>query len=254
MVHVFVHGNPESEAVWWPLAAALRERGIDDIVLLSPPGFGAPVPAGWDGTYRAYRAWLIAQLEAMHKPIRQAIHLVGHDWGAGHVLGVVAERPDLLTTWATDCAGLIHPAYEWHDAAQQWQTPDVGEAAVAQMTGGSLADKLAMLGSLGITGDAATHMATAMNETMARCVLSLYRSAVQPALRQLGDQAEAAEQRPGLCVIATADHYTGTPDMARDSARRLAAQAFVLEGAGHWWMVQQPAAAADAFVAFWQQH
>ena len=250
MVHVFVHGNPESEAVWWALADELRARGINDIVLLSPPGFGAPVPAGWDGTYRSYRAWLIAQLEAMPQPV----HLVGHDWGAGHVLGVVAERPDLLATWATDCAGLIHPQYVWHDAAQQWQTPQVGEAAIAGMIGGSQADKIAMLGSLGISGSAAAHMAAAMNETMAECVLSLYRSAVQPALRELGAQAEAAERRPGLCIIATEDHYTGTPEMARDSARRLGAQPFVLDGCGHWWMNQQPAAAADALVKFWRSH
>ena len=250
MVHVFVHGNPESEAVWWPLASALRERGINDIALLSPPGFGAPVPDGWDATYRSYRAWLIAQLEALQKPI----HLVGHDWGAGHVLGVVAERPDLLASWATDCAGLIHPEYVWHDAAQQWQTPEVGEAAIAGMIGGSTADKIAMLGGLGISGNAASHMANAMNEAMAACVLALYRSAVQPALRQLGAQAEAAERRPGLFIIATEDHYTGTPDMARDSARRLGADTFVLEGAGHWWMVQQPVAAADALAKFWRSH
>ncbi len=35
---VFVHGNPEVDAIWTLLVAELRDRGIDDIVLLSPPG------------------------------------------------------------------------------------------------------------------------------------------------------------------------------------------------------------------------
>jgi pimeloyl-ACP methyl ester carboxylesterase len=44
---VLVHGNPETAAVWEPLRAAL---GRDDVVCLSPPGFGAPVPDGWEAT------------------------------------------------------------------------------------------------------------------------------------------------------------------------------------------------------------
>ena len=60
---VFVHGNPEVDAIWSLLVDELRDRGIDDIVLLSPPGFGAPVPAGWAGDVAAYRAWLVGELE-----------------------------------------------------------------------------------------------------------------------------------------------------------------------------------------------
>ena len=247
MPHVFVHGNPETEAVWWALADALRTRGVDDIRLLSPPGFGAPVPDGWAGDYRAYNGWLVRELEAMGEPV----HLVGHDWGAGHVYRVVAERPDLLASWAADCAGLMHPDYQWHDAAQQWQTPEVGEAAVAGLTAGSMDEKVAMLGGLGITGDAAAHMAAGMDATMAHCILTLYRSAVQPVLRELGERVEAAPRRPGLVIIATEDHYTGTVAMAEHSARRAGASTVVLEGAGHWWMVERPAVAADALVAFW---
>ena len=36
MTKVFVHGNPETSAIWGPLVDALSERGIDDVVLLSP--------------------------------------------------------------------------------------------------------------------------------------------------------------------------------------------------------------------------
>jgi pimeloyl-ACP methyl ester carboxylesterase len=41
MTVVLVHGNPETDAIWGPLVDAL---GRDDVVLLSPPGFGAPLP------------------------------------------------------------------------------------------------------------------------------------------------------------------------------------------------------------------
>ena len=126
---VFVHGNPETADIWSPLIVELRLRGIDNVVTLSPPGFGAPVPEKWNATIIEYRDWLISQLEA----IGGVIDIVGHDWGAGHVYSMLAARPDVVRSWAADCAGLVHPDYVWHDAAQGWQTPDVGEQMVAGM-------------------------------------------------------------------------------------------------------------------------
>src|SRR4051812_918382 len=41
---ILVHGVPETDAVWRPLRDAL---GRDDVMSLSPPGFGAPVPGGF---------------------------------------------------------------------------------------------------------------------------------------------------------------------------------------------------------------
>ncbi len=122
MTKVFVHGNPETAEVWSELVPALNRRGIQDIVLLSPPGFGAAVPAGFGSTRIEYRDWLIAELEK----IGGEIDLVGHDWGAGHTYAAVACRPDLLRSWSADCAGLVHPAYEWHPAAQVWQRQGEG--------------------------------------------------------------------------------------------------------------------------------
>ena len=129
MTKVFVHGNPETSAIWAPLVAALNDRGVNDVVLLSPPGFGAPVPQNWDATVQEYRTWLVGELEK----IGGEIDLVGHDWGAGHVFSVLAQRADLVRSWAVDCVGLLHPDYVWHDAALGWQTPEVGEQIVAAM-------------------------------------------------------------------------------------------------------------------------
>ena len=47
MAVVLVHGNPETDAVWSPLVAELART---DVVRLSPPGWGAPAPAGWGAT------------------------------------------------------------------------------------------------------------------------------------------------------------------------------------------------------------
>ncbi|MBJ7505753.1 MAG: hypothetical protein JHC86_08265, partial [Ilumatobacteraceae bacterium] len=47
---VFVHGVPETSAMWDVLVHELHSQGVTNIVRLSPPGFGAPTPAGWGAT------------------------------------------------------------------------------------------------------------------------------------------------------------------------------------------------------------
>ena len=145
---VLVHGNPETDAIWDELRTHL---GRDDVIALSPPGFGAPVPDGFGGTSDDYLAWLVSEVEAIEGPV----DLIGHDWGGGHVARLASERPDLIRSWATDIAGCFDPDYVWHDMAQAWQTPEVGEQAVAQMAAAPLEARSAQFESLGMSAGVA---------------------------------------------------------------------------------------------------
>jgi pimeloyl-ACP methyl ester carboxylesterase len=248
MPKVFVHGNPETSALWRALFDEFESRGVDDLVALSPPGFGATMPEGFEPTQVGYRDWLIRELERLGG----GVDLVGHDWGAGHVYGVLAERPDLLRSWAADCAGLVHPEYVWHDAAQAWQTPEVGEQMIEGMFGMPAPERAATWTSLGIRQDVAESISAEQNDDMGRCILGLYRSAKQPAMAELGHRLLSTPKRPGLVIIATDDHYAGTPEMAASIASNLGAQTAILEGLGHWWMFEGSGLAANALTAHWQ--
>lgn len=241
---VFVHGNPETAAIWGPLLAELQHP---DAVTFSPPGFGAPAPDGFRATADGYAAWLASELEQQGAPI----DLVGHDWGAGHVMRIAMERPDLIRSWAMDIAGCFAPDYVWHDLAQVWQTPGAGEESVAGMASMPVADRASMFESLGMTPDIARAVAEANDDTMGRCILSLYRSAAQPAMARVGEELAATAARPGLVIIPTEDEYTGGEERARWSAEQARAQVAVLPGLGHWWMIQDPAAGAAALQRFW---
>lgn len=243
----FVHGNPETAAVWGPLLAELRALGYDDVVCLSPPGFGAPRPDGFGATVGDYRDWLAGELEAFDAPV----DLVGHDWGGGHVVAVAMARPDLLRTWTTDVLGLFEPDYVWHELAQIWQTPGDGEAHLAQMFGGEVADRAATMRSLGMPADIAAQLAEAQGDEMAGAVLDVYRSAAQPVMAELGADLPAAAARPGLHLVATEDHFVGTEEMRRRASERAGATTTVLDGLGHWWMAQDPARGARALAEFW---
>ena len=240
---VFVHGVPEAAAIWTLL---LAELGRDDAITLSPPGFGAPVPDGFGATSDEYLAWLTGELAGIGGPV----DLIGHDWGAGHVSRVAATRPDLIRSWCIDVAGIFDPDYVWHDLAQAWQTPGVGEETVRVMFDGPADARAAGYVGLGMTPEAAEACAAAGGPEMARCILALYRSARQPKLTEFGQDLDAAEPRPMLVINATEDGYVGGPGMAHRNAVRFGAQEVVLEGLGHWWMLQDPARGAAALAGF----
>ena len=140
---IFVHGNPETAAVWDPLLAELASaRSV-------PSRAGLPLAArirgaaarGFGATLGEYRDWLIGELTAFGEPV----DLVGHDVGGGHVLNVVLNRPDLVRSWASDVLGIYDPEYQWHELARRWQTPGIGEADVAVRFGGTIEDRAAAL-------------------------------------------------------------------------------------------------------------
>lgn len=247
MTKVFLHGNPETAAIWQPLAIELECLGVSDVLFLSPHGFGAPSPPHWAATQGDYADWLIEEIERIDAPV----DIVGHDWGAGHVYGAIAQRPDLFASWAADCGGLLHPDYVWHDAAQAWQTPGVGEEAVGLLTQMEATDCAAVLESLGMTQSIAAEVAKHIDVEMGRCILALYRSAAQPAMRDLGARLATADLPRGAVIIPTADTYPGTPDMANDVARSLRATTIELADRGHWWMIEDPVTAARQLVNFW---
>lgn len=245
MTVVLVHGNPETDAVWGPLVDALERT---DVVLLSPPGFGAPLPDGFSASFLSYRDWLIGELQG----IDGAVDLVGHDWGGCHVVNAVMHRPGVVRSWATDVIGLFDPDYAWHDMAKGFQTPETGEQLVAMMQEGSIQDRVEQLVAFGIPADVAGSFAAAQGPEMSRAILALYRSARQPALAEAGKTLENAAAVPGLSLSATEDPFVGAEEMRRRAAGRAGARTEVLDGLGHWWMVENPAAGAAALARFWE--
>jgi len=243
MPAVFVHGNPETAAVWEPLLAELAPSR-SDLVRLSPPGFGAPLPAGFAATPTGYRDWLAGELTAFGEPV----DLVGHDFGGSHVLNVVLSHPHLVRSWVSDALGVYDPGYEWHELARRWRTPGVGEADVAARFGAAVEERTAVLVERGMSPAVAARVAAGQDEAMGRAVLTLYRSA---DAHGLGLPLERAAARPGLAILATADHVAGTEEQRRRAAARAGARVAVLDGLGHWWMTHEPARAAAALTGFW---
>lgn len=248
MTVVLVHGVPETSAVWDMLVDDLTHGPV---MRLSPPGFGAAVPVGFGATVREYREWLINELE----PIAAAdgpVDLVGHDWGGVHALNIAMTRPDLLHTWVSDALGLLDQDYIWHARAQTWQQEGDGEELLARWLAVGPEAFAKQLSAVGMSPRVAQRVAVGFDETMADVILRLYRSAVQPAMVNLGAGLEKAAVVPGLALIPSDDHMTGPVGGAQRAAARSGARIEVLAGLGHWWMTQDPERGATALNDFWE--
>jgi pimeloyl-ACP methyl ester carboxylesterase len=241
MTAVFVHGVPETPAIWRGLLAALDRP---DAVTLSLPGFEGARPAGFGATMDEYAAWLTDQLERLGEPV----DLVGHDWGGGFVVRVVSTRPELVRSWVTDAAGIGDVEFEWHDFAKIWQTPQAGEDFWNQQLAAPVAERAGVFQVLGVPEELALDLASHINGTMAECILTLYRSAVEVG-KQWGPDF-AAVPAPGLVIIPGEDPFLNAASAAR-AATRAGASTAALDGLGHWWMLQDPARAANVLRDFW---
>jgi pimeloyl-ACP methyl ester carboxylesterase len=249
MTVVLLHGNPETPVIWDPLLAELHR---DDVVTPQLPGFGCPIPKNFGATKEEYALWLVAQLEPIvdeHGPV----DFVGHDWGGGIGMRAVSLRPHLFRTWACDVLGLFHPDYVWHDFAQIWQTPGAGEQYFEQTAATPPAERVALLEAIGIPRATGEQLAAASNDEMAQCVLALYRSAKQPAMKEWGEQLGPVATVPGLAIVAPDDPFVQSDTLGREVAERMGATVHVLEGQGHWWMLGDPAAGAAMLRQFWAE-
>ena len=243
MPAVFVHGVPETPALWDPL---LTHLGRDDTVALQLPGFGCPRPQGFGATKEEYVAWLVGELEA--RPTDYPVDIVGHDWGGGLVIRLVSTRADLVRSWVSDAAGLGETGFEWHEFAKIWQTPGAGEEFFEQQLAASVEDRAGVFEMFGVPHDRAVAMAGWADQTMVDCILALYRSAIDVG-REWGPDFKDIPAA-GLVLVPSEDPFL-SGDGARGGADQAGAAVSDLSGLGHWWMLQDPSRGAAALKEFW---
>ena len=235
---VFVHGVPDTQRVWAPIIDRLART---DVVALSLPGFGVSAPAGFSATKEAYVDWLVGELTQLAAPV----DIVGHDWGALLVLRAAMLRPDLIRTWAAGAAP-IDPEYVWHETAQLWQTPGVGEqfmelATPEQMEVGLVA--------AGVPQSYAAYAVRQFDVEMKRCILALYRSAIRVSHEWDPDMPRITA--PGVILWGDDDPYA-PPHHGERMAERLRAKFVAFPQCGHWWQLERPDEVVAELEALWQ--
>ncbi|WP_432769913.1 MAG: alpha/beta hydrolase [Sphingopyxis sp.] len=242
---LFLHGVPDSPAIWRPLLDVL-DLGDTPVAVPALLGFTAPLPAGFPATKEAYADWAIGQAEvlfAAHGPI----DIVGHDWGALIAQRVAMLRPDLIRSWAISNA-VIDPDYRGHRVARIWNTPILGELFMALSKPAKLAEGLAAQGMPAAI--AAEEAEQWKNKDKRRAILKLYRSA--KGLSFAHDWALDIGKLPsnGALIWGADDPYVKLT-VAQRYAATTGTPLTVVDGAGHWAIAERPAEVAAALHRFW---
>jgi len=239
---VLVHGVPNTPAIWDGLIEELGEP----VAAPCLPGFCAPCADGFGSTQDDYAEWLLRWLETRYAD-GGPIDIVGHDWGGLLTLRAASLRPDLIRSWTISGAA-IDPDYRGHAIARIWNTPVLGEVAMA-VTPPKLME--ISFRQSGLPPDLARHEASAWKPSMRNAILALYRSA--NGLRFAGDWIERLAQLPrrGLVVWGAQD-----PFMPMSVALRFAnthgTDVHIESDAGHWAIAERPRAIAQALLAHWK--
>jgi pimeloyl-ACP methyl ester carboxylesterase len=238
-VILFLHGVPETGHIWTKVRALIDRPSVAPDL----PGFGCARPDGFPATKDAYVDWVLGEIDRIGEPV----DVVGHDWGAGIVYGLVTKHPDSVRSWAADVGAIAHPDYEWHDFAKTWQTPGDGEAWVTSSAAADPSDTAQLYAALGIPAEDALAMASSFDAVMGQSILDLYRSAMPNPHASWGPWSPTTA--PGLVIHPTADPFDAA-DRSAEVAAALGARTATID-AGHFWGYQAPAEAAAVLTAFW---
>lgn len=241
---LFVHGVPDTAALWNPLIRVLGLRP-DSCRALSLPGFGNRVPAGFSCTKDAYAGWLVSQMEAAGEPV----HIVGHDWGALLVLRAACLRPDLVSSWCVTNA-LIDREYKGHRTARLWATPLLGELVMLGMR-----DKQRLEAGLvkgGMPASLAREEVGHIDRAMRQSILKLYRSALGLNFRGAWVDDLAHLPRRGQLFWGETDPFVDI-SVAERFSRMWGTPLHVARGAGHWACHERAEEFAGLLAAHWSR-
>lgn len=241
---MFIHGVPDTPALWRPLISELE---LQPTAFSAPalPGFGRSIPTDFNGSKDSYVAWLIGELENVGEPV----DLVGHDWGALLVLRAACLRPDLVSSWCVTNA-VIDAHYKGHSTARAWATPLVGELTMLAMRDKSRLERGLVSG--GMPASLAKEEVQHVDKTMRRSILKLYRSA--DGLRFRGDWIDDLVKLPprGQLFWGEADPFVDL-SVAERFSRTRNVPIHIAEGAGHWACYERADLFATVLDAHWSR-
>jgi pimeloyl-ACP methyl ester carboxylesterase len=126
---LFLHGNPDSHALWNGVIERLEAR----FRCIAPdlPGFGAStLDPAFDFSLESMAAFVEEFVERLG--LEEPVGLVVHDFGGPYGLSWAVEHPERLRG-VLITNSLFFAGYRWHFWARVWRTPWLGELSMLLM-------------------------------------------------------------------------------------------------------------------------
>lgn len=235
---VFVHGNPDSSALWMPVIERLAPDRYDCIAP-DLPGFGASSVGRDNGTSLDWAAqWLDQLLTTLG--VHEPVNLVVHDIGGFVGLAFAVRHPERVRRIVVTNT-IFQADYHWHFWARVWRTRGLGELSMAALgipgLGRTLLGMTVRLGSRGLSRAQIHDTYDHFHATARAQVLRLYR-ATDPAKFAGWEEAfvKLAERLPTRVIWGRHDPFIE----ARYATRFGTSDVHLLDEAGHWVAAEAP--------------
>jgi len=241
---VFVHGNPGPADDWRDLLSRVGELGR--AIAPDMPGYGhADKPKDFSYSVDGYAEYLAALLDQLGIT---RVHIVAHDFGGPWALAWAARYPGALAS-ATLINSGVAIGYQWHHYARIWRTPVLGEVFMATA---SRPGFRVLLGRENprLTRDQLDRIYDASRSwATKRAVLKLYRATPAATLAAPAAALRPLD-RPALVIWGTQDAYLPREQAERQRQAFPSAQVELLDGHGHWVMIEDPERVASLVIPF----
>ncbi|HZP11659.1 MAG TPA: alpha/beta hydrolase [Nevskiaceae bacterium] len=242
---VFVHGNPGPSDDFHYLLPQIA--AFARVIAPDMPGFGrADRARDFDYTAEGFARHLDGILRALSI---ERVHLVLHDLGGAWGFQWAIEHTARVKSVALINVGIM-PDYRWHSLARIWRTPIVGE--LFQL----LASKPRVRHALNANNprpfpDAFLDRVTGFADWgHKRAVLKFYRATSDPGGRaRAAIDAVKSLRLPALVLWGDGDPFVPVK-FAESQKQYFDAEVHILEGCGHWPMVDDPEKVASLLMPF----
>lgn len=231
---LFLHGIPDSHAVWDNVIAAVG--GSCRCIAPDLPGFGqSEVPEGFQVTLTQMADFVDAFLVALG--ITEPAHLVVHDIGGPYGLAWAVRHQDKIRSIAI-MNTVFQSEYRWHRYGRICRTPILGELLQVLTSQSGLTR--AMRSNSGMNKPSRAHINATYRDftgSVRRMVLRLYRGLDPEKFAQWDVRLRALAARvPSLVIWGDRDTYIGHAFADRFGAT----QVIHLAQCGHWPMIEMP--------------
>ena len=246
---VFVHGNPGSSEDFSELLPYVGD--FARALAADMPGYGKSERAGhFQYTVGGFARHLEAVMQRFEV---ERAHLVLHDFGGPWGLAWAAEHADRVASLVLINVGVL-PGYRYHKYAWLWRTPLLGELSIYGTTRAIFKRALNHDNPKPLPDPILDRMYEEWDRGTRRAVLSLYR-ATSAAVVSSVTQGEALSRYalPALVVWGAGD--PNIPVRYAEAQKRFFhAEVHVIDGAGHWPMIDAPDRTRALVLPFLRHH
>lgn len=242
---VFIHGNPDSSAMWRPVMSRLADRAR--CIAPNLPGFnGTPAPEGFDFSLDHMASFVDDALA--QAGVQGAVTLVVHDFGGPYGLAWAHKHPHRVARLVLQNT-LFFSDYRWHAWARVWRTPILGELSMLVMNQFMFGRELRR-GSPRLSDQHIRETYANLTPQTRKTVLALYRATTPSKMAGVeGEVFALMSQRPTLVLWGEKDPYIAARYAHRFPTDRIR----TFPQAGHWLAIEEPDAYATELRAFLDQ-